>query len=469
MPPLPPRVAPRVVHAVLAYGDQPHTATSLAPLAQTARETVGDVVAALKPGGFLIRDKGPEGPLRFGPGLLTLAFAVGSENVRGALIDANGAMHHPRRAPERQDQLQAAPEIVLGRIRDVAADVLSAAIRDKRCTVDGHIRLLEATVAWPTPIDRLGYAHGEMLRSRRWRRAPLTEQTAGALGACFRGRVDAINDANAVALAVAFEDARQHAPVPDRTLRMHSETILALRVGGGIGAGTVRLPGEQVGRSAFIGSRLIVGSDGLAGEIGHLPVTDGDLEAIHARRVGELSKISPKWPCSCGETGHLESVASAKGLFRRLEASGYSVSPDEGAGPQIDALLGRPDPELKAALRDAGRLIGRALASPMLMLNPTSVTLQGYLALAAVENGIRAEQHSWTVASASGPELRSLQGEANDYAALRGAALAVLRRRFYRQIDTGAGSPAWWSKLTFAVGGDDVEGMLAGLDGAGRS
>lgn len=81
--------------------------------------------------------------------------------------------------------------------------------------------------------------------------------------------------------------------------------------GGGVGFEDLILItlGTGVGGGVIIGDKIITGSNGAAGEIGHMPVVyDTDAET-----------------CGCGKKGCLETVASATGIVReakKLLASG---------------------------------------------------------------------------------------------------------------------------------------------------
>lgn len=85
--------------------------------------------------------------------------------------------------------------------------------------------------------------------------------------------------------------------------------------GGGVGFEDLILItlGTGVGGGVIIGDKIITGSNGAAGEIGHMPVVyDDDAET-----------------CGCGKKGCLETVASATGIVReakKLLASGEMES-----------------------------------------------------------------------------------------------------------------------------------------------
>ena len=89
-------------------------------------------------------------------------------------------------------------------------------------------------------------------------------------------------------------------------------------------------------------SRLVVGTSGLAGELGHLPIGSSDVTNINAHRPPGLAAVGD-WECSCRQRGHLEGIASVRALIRRLQNSGYEVDPRSAVGPQLARLLDSPD------------------------------------------------------------------------------------------------------------------------------
>ena len=98
-----------------------------------------------------------------------------------------------------------------------------------------------------------------------------------------------------------------------------------------------------LGGAIVAGGRLYGGADGVAGEIGHLPVAmDGP-------------------PCGCGGRGHLEAFSSGSGIARRAQAAIAS-----GAAPELESLAAHFElapfdarPVFEAA--DAGVAAARAI------------------------------------------------------------------------------------------------------------
>jgi predicted NBD/HSP70 family sugar kinase len=165
---------------------------------------------------------------------------------------------------------------------------------------------------------------------RSWRELPL-----GAIAkARFGLPVYVANDSQAAALAVHVFGAERGA------------NLVTIKVGEGIGAGLV------------INGQLFQGDGFGAGEIGHTVIDP----------LGER--------CHCGRTGCLETVASVPALLTRLEAElGRPVSLDEAV---LAAEHG--DPIVLAAVTDAGRHIGHAVAGLIGALHIRRIVLVGPMA-----------------------------------------------------------------------------------------
>jgi len=394
------------------------------------------VARELEPVAVIRRD-----PLRFGSGSgLVLSFEVGVEDLRGALVDANGGTFCDRSADADPTQLGGDPSHLLDRLKALARQILEAGFTfidadgNKLTDSDGCLPLIGTTVAWPAPVGRDGFAHGHAFADKQWHAVPLSRRVGATLGGPFEDlrRVDGINAANAAVMAVVFDRTRLRSGESETA---HSEIAMVVRLQGGISAGTMQIARHRPGQPlAFIKSRLVVGTNGFAGELGHLPISTSIRESINADRPRRLAEISDWW-CSCQQRGHLEGLASVRALMQRLrQSSGYEIEVDAPMGPQITKLLENPDEVLGRALHDVGRLIGGALASPILMLDPASITLSGYLALDSVVDGVRREQHTWSTGVSNSVTIDRLDGTANELVEVRGAALAMFRRQLYRDM-----------------------------------
>ncbi|MFI6597700.1 ROK family protein [Nonomuraea sp. NPDC050536] len=120
-----------------------------------------------------------------------------------------------------------------------------------------------------------------------------------------------------------------------------------------------------IGAAVVIDGRLLRGTHGFAGELGHMPV-------------------QPEGPpCACGGRGCLERYAGEEAL---LQASGVdpgqAAARHPGPGGRIAHLAERAgdgDQQVRRALRDAGAALGIALAGAVNLLDPQKVVLGGGL------------------------------------------------------------------------------------------
>ena len=288
-----------MLDTVLTYGAQERDQHDIALLSHTSDSTVSKACRGGQGGhGPLLTGT----PVRFSPELgLVLAMSLGSESARAGLVDANGTIHYEHSADAARDQLALAPDLLLARVCEQAACVLDDAFREgDLLRADGTLPLLMAALALPAPVDRDHRLRGFALTHPDWgQRDParmkrtaetLNDRLARALGDPFTASTSQVlNDCNAAVVAVAFERVRERdAPHEDakaaKAKRRERTTALLLRVSGGIGAGIIEIAGDKdpIHVSRFLKSRVMVGTNGLAGEIGHLPVSASAVERVNA-------------------------------------------------------------------------------------------------------------------------------------------------------------------------------------------
>jgi len=199
------------------------------------------------------------------------------------------------------------------------------------------LRLTGVSIA--ADIDNVGQVSEPPPTMPRW---------AGvSIGAHFARRFGvpafAENDVNVLAIA---ERARRG---PASGLR----TYAVVKVSSGVGCGLV------------VNGELARGSDGYAGDIGHVCI-DPASESV----------------CACGNRGCLEALVSAPVLVREAEAMAKAgQSPALGqlrkSAPLSLEAIGQAaqleDPTTTAMLRAAGRHVGYAIAGLVTILNPAAV------------------------------------------------------------------------------------------------
>lgn len=228
-----------------------------------------------------------------------LALDIGGTKLAAAVVDAHGDViaRTTRPTPPR-----GSAETLFDALLDAAAEVRTGS--EAACGV-GCGGPMEPGGEAVSPLN----IHG-------WRGFPLRSRLAEATGLSVH--VD--NDAKALALAEGWRGAASGV-----------DTYLAMVVSTGVGGGIV------------VDGRLLDGSSGNAGHIGHVMVEpDGR-------------------PCACGAVGCLEAEAS---------------------GTAIAARIGRPAAEAPPEERErAGTLVGRAIATAANMLDLRLAVVAGSVAL----------------------------------------------------------------------------------------
>ena len=166
----------------------------------------------------------------------------------------------------------------------------------------------------------------------------------------FAGTVFVENDVNAMALG------EQRGCFPEVA------DVLFLKVGTGIGSGIIS------------NGAVVRGAQGAAGDIGHLWA---DADRPTGRRLR----------CQCGKEGCVEAYASGWAIVRDLAEAGQPVTTVD----QVMERVAFGDPLATGLVRDAGRVIGSALANAVSLLNPSVVVVGGQLAAAGEHllSGIR--------------------------------------------------------------------------------
>jgi predicted NBD/HSP70 family sugar kinase len=344
-----------------------------------SRATVSSLVADMIAAGLVCEDNGlaepenrsmgrPAQPLSLNR---SAAYAVGADightHVRVALCDLYGT---PVWDQVEVKDVDGAPHETL----DLAADLIERALRE--CFVPrGRVLGLGADIASPVRSDGSLGADGIMPGWAGIRPGAELERRTGLAA-------QLINDANAGALA-------EHRYGAGRD----TDDMVYVRLSAGIGAGIVAA------------GRLLLGTGGLAGEIGHL----------HVVQAGPV--------CRCGNRGCLETVASPVAIARLLQDSwGQPITPDD-----LPRLLAGNSAGALRVLEDAGEAIGRALAGLVTLFNPQMIVIGGDLAATGerLAGPIRHTIARHALPSAV-PQVTIVTGELGSSAEVRGAASRVL-------------------------------------------
>ncbi|MCI2421735.1 ROK family protein [Saccharopolyspora sp. K220] len=298
-----------------------------------ARSTVNSHLDALIAAG-VVGDRGPTGNGGRGRPANRLAIAPRA----GVVLAADVGVHSTRLAVADLGQnvlaeRQVALDLAIGPQRSL--DVLTEHLRDLLTGSQVARTEVKALVmGLPGPVDpRMGMPVRPPIMPG-WDGFPVGDTMAERFGCT--ASVD--NDVNLMALGEA------------RALPASESPLLFLKIGTGIGGGVVLASGE-----------LHRGSDGAAGDIGHIRVPGAD-DVI----------------CQCGNVGCVEAVASADAVIRALRT--------EQAGPRniedLARLLRDGDAIAVRRVRSAAATIGEVVAMLVHFYNPKRIVLGGLITAA---------------------------------------------------------------------------------------
>jgi predicted NBD/HSP70 family sugar kinase len=292
-----------------------------------------------------------------------VALDLGHRPFQGALVDLRGHIRH---------RMQSETKHPVGDAAVTAATELIAGLLDK-----AQAPVLGIGVGTPGVVR----ASGVVVEAANldWHRFDLGAVIANRFGL----PVSIANDAQVAALA---------------ELRRHSgsgESVLVVMLGQGVGAGVV------------LDSRLHRGENSAAGEIGHVQVVPDGL------------------PCSCGNLGCLETVASIPAILRSI---GADPERDPWDALALSSLLG--EERVRSALHQAGQHLAGVLAHAAGLLGITRIVIAPEIRNAgeALIEGIRESLTGRvlpTTAELVDVELSSLGADL----VIAGAAAAVLTDR----------------------------------------
>jgi len=259
--------------------------------------------------------------------LIALAIDLGGTQFRVAAVTREGEVMARFAAPSRaEDEPQA-----------VVHDLV-AAVTHVRHEMEGR-GVLGIGVAAPGPIDDSARLVLIAPNFPRWKNMPLADELERATGLpAYLG-----NDANLAALG-------EHRAGAGRS----SRHMVYLTVSTGIGGGII------------VEGKLLLGSRGAAGEVGHM----------------QIEFNGP--PCNCGNRGCLEAYASGHGLVRRALAaiqSGRATSlaekGDELTGADIAHGAQSGDSLALELMDTAGRALGVGVRNLIHIFDPSVVVIGG--------------------------------------------------------------------------------------------
>lgn len=173
-----------------------------------------------------------------------------------------------------------------------------------------------------------------------------------------------------------------------------AKDLLFVKVGTGIGCGIIAH------------GAIYRGSQGGAGDIGHIPVRGHD-EVV----------------CHCGNVGCLEAVAGGAALARQAREQGFAAHDSRDV---VELMLGQ-NPGMVALLRQAGRLLGEVLSGLVNALNPAVIVIGGDIARAEepLFAGVREVVYQRSTALAT-RHLQIVGSQLGDRAGVRGASIIAI-------------------------------------------
>lgn len=262
---------------------------------------------------------------------------IGATSMELALADVTGAV--VRRISEPTD-VHLQPESVLGRCRDLIIDLANA----QGITLD---QILGIGVGVPGPVD---FARGVLVAPPlmpEWENFHIRDFFKEIFPSAY---VIVDNDVNIMALGE--QRAGDGAGI---------DHFIFVKIGTGIGAGVIS------------NGKIHRGSDGSAGDIGHICVD----------KNGPL--------CSCGNTGCLEAMAAGPAISSKaLEAARNGSSPtlslmrESNGGilhpEDVNAACREGDQAALDIIRASGQMVGDVLASLVNFFNPSHIFIGGGIA-----------------------------------------------------------------------------------------
>lgn len=329
----------------------------------------------LMPRSYVAIPRAAQGEVRYlcpmSDGTLTLGIDLGGTHARAALVDAHARI------------LESDRVVLADRGFHAVVETLAAISKKLIARAPGRVELCGVGVA--------GQVRGKtgqiaVAPNLGWREAPLGSELAAKLGLPVR----VVNDLSAAAWGEFKAGAA----------RGHTE-VLTVFVGSGVGSALV------------CGGRLVLGADGVAGELGHIKVElDGR-------------------PCGCGERGCLEAYSGGHSLIAQMREAIDSGAPTALSqanlplSPRLleDAAL-QGDPLAKQIYERALGYLSLTLANQVTMLNPSCLVLGGGVLtncpgmLARLESAVRRY-----AAKVSAERIQVLQAALGDDSGLLGASL----------------------------------------------
>jgi glucokinase len=355
---------------------RPRTRAELSAETGLARSTIAERLDVLLSSGLLLpADKAgstggrPPTMFTFNPrARVVLAADIGATHAKVAITDLTGEVLAQE---EKTVDLAVGPEAVLAYVAAASERLLAEAGR-------AGTDLLGIGVGLPGPVEHSTGRPVIPPIMPGWDGFDVKHHLTERLG----GLTLVDNDVNLMALG------EHKAHWPDEP------NMMFVKVATGIGSGLIS------------DGRLHRGSRGSAGDMGHVQLPHG-----------------ADVPCSCGNLGCLEAVASGSAIAARLTAAGIPAD----TSTDVVALARAGSVAAIQQIRQAGRDIGEVLATAVSLFNPSVIVVGGSLSQAGEHliAGVREVVYRRSLPLAT-TELRIVQSRAGDRAGVIGAAIMVI-------------------------------------------
>ncbi|MFD7509738.1 ROK family protein [Streptomyces sp. NPDC059853] len=359
---------------------RPRTRAELVAETGMGRSTVAERVDTLLASGLLHRTDNarstggrPPSAFAFNPAArVVLAADVGATHAKAAVTDLSGTVLAEE---DLALEIAAGPETVLKQVSEHGEALLHTAGRDRT-------DLLGIGIGLPGPVEHASGKPTNPPIMPGWDGFDVPGYVQQLLGTSVL--VD--NDVNLMALG-------EH-----RSQWPEWQHMIYVKIATGIGSGLIA------------DGRLHRGSQGVAGDMGHVQLPN-----------------ETDVPCRCGNTGCLEALASGAALAARLTELGM---PAQNSADVVAQARNGSVTTLKL-IRQAGRQIGEVLATAVSLFNPSGIVIGGALSQAGehLVAGIREVVYQRSLPLAT-QDLRIVQSAAGERAGVYGAAAMVVEHAF---------------------------------------
>lgn len=258
---------------------------------------------------------------------------IGGTTVKMGLFETNGSLMDTWEIPTRTEQ---GGKYILGDISEAVYDKL----HEKGIS---HLEVQGIGMGVPGPVGEDGTVFKCV--NLGWDVFNVERELEELTGM----QVKAGNDANVAALGEMWQGGGKG-----------YQNIVMVTLGTGVGGGVV------------INGHILSGNNGAAGEIGHLPMKDGETRT-----------------CGCGKKGCLEQYASANGIVNEtqkyLEENSGTDSTLRGINFTAKDIFDHAKAGDGAALRmvdETGKMLGKSMAAVSCVINPEAFVIGGGMAKA---------------------------------------------------------------------------------------